>query len=144
MNDALRKLGPPLLLIGICALLASSGVGKQVEVERKTVSAQALSNIPGHSLTAVTIELGPGVTVPAHRHDAFVFVYVLEGIVRSQLDDADVVDYAAGESWVEPLGVTHSLTQNPSDTENAKVLAIFVAKSGAELTTSGEIPSATH
>lgn len=107
-------------------------------VERQVVTAAALPNLPGHSLTAVTVELAPGVTVPAHRHEGFVFVYVLEGTVRSQLDDGAALDYAAGTSWVEPPGTLHSLTQNPSQTESAKVLAVFVAKDGARLTTADE------
>lgn len=108
-------------------------------VARKMLMSEILPHIPDHMLTAVTVEINPGTSVPAHKHEAFVYVYVLEGKVRSQLDNEEVVEYQAGESWVEPPGVTHSLTENPSETDKAKILAVFIAKQGAKLTTSGEI-----
>lgn len=110
--------------------------GESKGISRDLISSSPLSNIPGNNLTAVTVQLAPGASSPAHRHAGFVFVYVLEGTVRSQLDNADIIDYKKGESWIEPPGTLHSLTLNPSKTENAKVLAVFVAKEGAKLTTS--------
>ena len=108
-------------------------------VAREMLFSGVLPNVSDRKLTAVTVEFSPGVTVPAHKHEAFVFVYVLEGIIRSQLDDGEIVEYKAGESWVEPPGITHSLIQNPSETEHAKLLAVFIAQEGAKLTTSGDI-----
>ncbi len=108
-------------------------------VERKLLLKEAMPNLEGHDLTAVTVALSPGVMVPAHRHDGFVFVYVLEGIVQSQLDSAETETYHAGDSWVEPPGVLHTLTRNASNEDSAKILAVFVAKSDARLTTSGKI-----
>lgn len=131
-----------LAFAGFAVSAGPQGAGPQGSgVERQVVTAAALPNLPGHSLTAVTVELAPGVTVPAHRHEGFVFVYVLQGTVRSQLDAGKALDYAAGTSWVEPPGTLHSLTQNPSQTESTKVLAVFVAKDGARLTTADEAGS---
>jgi quercetin dioxygenase-like cupin family protein len=62
---------------------------------------------------------------------------VLSGSVRSQLNDGPAVDYRKGQSWVEPPGTQHSLTANPSETDSASLLAIFVASGGAKLTTIG-------
>ncbi len=93
-----------------------------------------MSNIPEHNLTAVTVQLEPGVTVPTHAHSGFVFVFVLEGTIVSQLNNNEIVEYKAGESWVEPPNTIHSLTKNPSQTAKVKLLAIFVAKEDAKLT----------
>ncbi len=125
----------------ITYLLASVAMSAEPStgVSRQMVGAEALPNVPGHNLTAVTVELLPGTSIPSHVHDGFVFVYVLEGTVRSQLDAAEAIDYHAGDSWAEPPGTIHSLTQNPSETGVAKILAIFVAREGAQLTTSGVI-----
>ena len=95
---------------------------------------EALSNIPDHNLTAVTVQLEPGVTVPAHTHGGLVFVFVLEGTIVSQLNNNEMIEYKSGESWVEPLGTIHSFTQNPSQTAKAKFLAVFVAKEDTKLT----------
>jgi quercetin dioxygenase-like cupin family protein len=130
-----------LVLLLNSGLLAPAAMRAEpaTDVSRQLVGAEALPNVPGHKLTAVTIELGPGISVPSHVHDGFVFVYVLEGSIRSQLDDAEAIDYRSGDSWVEPPGTIHALTQNPSKTDIAKILAIFVAREGAQLTTSGVI-----
>ena len=73
--------------------------------------------------------------VHKQRHAGFVFVYVLQGTVESQLNSGDIVTYKVGESWVEPPGTLHSHAKNPSETEVAKILAVFIAKEDAQLTT---------
>ncbi len=108
-------------------------------IHREVLTSRALSNIDGYKLTSVTVELKPGVTAPSHQHEAFLFVYVLQGRVISQVNDQVVVEYQVGEHWLELPGDVHSITQNPSKTETAKFLAIFVAKDDAQLTTSGEL-----
>ncbi len=68
-----------------------------------------------------------------HRHPGFVLAYVLAGTVRSRLGDGPAVDYRPGQSWVEPPGTLHSLTENPSGTEPASLLAVWVGEDGAKL-----------
>lgn len=109
--------------------------GMSTGLKREIVAAEALANVPGHELTAVTLEIEPGVVSPSHRHAGFVFVYVLEGVVRSQLNHAEIIEYKVGESWVEPPGTVHSRSENPSKTDKAKILAVFIAKAEAQLTT---------
>ena len=43
--------------------------------------------------------------------------------------------YKAGESFFEPPGSEHLVSENASATEPASLLAIFVADDGAQLTT---------
>jgi quercetin dioxygenase-like cupin family protein len=107
----------------------SSGVG------HTPVTSQVLPHDPGRSLTAVVVELAPGARAASHRHVGIVFAYVLAGTVRSQLNGGEVIEYRAGQSWVEPPGATHTLTENPSSTMPARLLAVFVAPTGAQLTT---------
>lgn len=99
------------------------------------VISQALPNDPGRSLTAVVVELAPGAQVASHHHAGIVFAYVLEGTVRSQLNGGEIIEYRAGQNWVEPPGATHTLTENPSQTKPARLLAVFVAPIEAQLTT---------
>jgi len=103
-------------------------------VHQQIISVSTLENIPGHNLTSVIVELNPGVIVPTHTHSGFVYVYVLEGTVRSQLDQGKTVEFSVGQSWTEPPGMIHSITQNPSTTDKVKFLAVLVTKDGAELT----------
>jgi len=99
---------------------------------------EELSNLPGYSLAAVVVDYAPGGHSASHRHAGPVFAYVLEGQVRSKLDDGPAVVYQGGESFFEPLGTHHVISENASGTESAKLLAVFVAQDGATLTTFDE------
>jgi quercetin dioxygenase-like cupin family protein len=123
------------IVLPLAAAQAAAAENQVVEqgVTHRPVVAERLPNVPGHSLTAVVVDLAPGGRSPPHRHPGFVFAYVLSGTVRSQLGDGPAVDYRAGQSWVEPPGTLHSLTQNPSPTEAASLLAVWVNEDGAEL-----------
>lgn len=89
---------------------------------------QAIPNMPGKSLVAVTVDYAPGAASPAHTHSAsaFIFAYVLSGAIESQVDDGAVQIYRAGESFFETPGARHRVSRNASATEPAKLLAVFV------------------
>jgi len=128
-----------LLLSFISSTSYAHGDKDNAAVKRELLTVDALANIPQHQLTSVRIELATNMSVPAHKHQGFVFVYVLEGTVRSQLNDEEIKTYQKGDVWTEPPGVTHSLTENASDSKIAKILAVFVAHKEAILSTSAEI-----
>ena len=89
---------------------------------------QPLPNAPGMSIRGVLVEYAPGGTSPAHTHPASAFIYatVLEGAIRSQVNDGPVIVYRAGESWSEYPGDRHAVSENASATEPARLLAVFV------------------
>jgi quercetin dioxygenase-like cupin family protein len=89
---------------------------------------QALPNVPGKSMKGVLVEYPPGGSNPAHTHpkSAFIYATVLEGAIRSQVNDGPVTVYHAGENWSEKPGDHHTVSANASDTEPAKLLAVFV------------------
>lgn len=92
---------------------------------------EAIPNVTGKSLIAVVVDYPPGGKTPAHHHakSAFITGYVLSGTIRSQVDDGKVRDYKAGEHFTEQPGAHHRVSENPSTTEPAKLLAIFVVDS---------------
>ncbi|MET3521881.1 cupin domain-containing protein [Mesorhizobium abyssinicae] len=97
-----------------------------------------LPNVPGKSMRAVLVEYEPGGTSAGHTHpkSAFIFATVLEGAIRSQVNDGPVTTYRAGESFSEFPGDHHGVSENASATEPAKLLAVFVVDtSETELTT---------
>jgi len=98
----------------------------------------ALPNVPGKSIKGVLVEYGPGGTSPAHTHpkSAFIYATVLEGAIRSSVNDGPVVTYRTGQSFSEMPGDLHSVSENASKTEPAKLLAVFVVDTDEkELTT---------
>jgi quercetin dioxygenase-like cupin family protein len=95
---------------------------------------QALPNVEGKTFTSAVVDFPPGARAVPHRHGAaFVYAYVLEGTVRSQLDDKPMSTYRQGENWVEPPGAHHVLTENTSQAERARLLVVFVSNTGEPL-----------
>jgi quercetin dioxygenase-like cupin family protein len=118
----------------ICALIvialgATSGIAADDEAKVTLVSDHELPNVPGKSLRAVLVEYGPGAGSPSHRHPSSAFIYarVLEGAIRSKVNDAERI-YQVGESWTEKPGDHHQVSQNASPTAPAKLLAVFVVE----------------
>jgi len=107
-------------------------------VKTTLVYQHGLPNVPGKSIKSVLVEYGPGGHSPPHTHakSAFIYATVLEGAVRSQINDGPVTIYNVGQSWSEMPGDRHSVSANASETKPAKILAIFVVDSSEkELTT---------
>jgi quercetin dioxygenase-like cupin family protein len=95
---------------------------------------QALPNVAGKTFTSAVVDFPPSARAVPHRHgEAFVYAYVLEGTMRSTLDDKPAATYHQGESWVEQPGTHHVLTENASGTDGAKLLVIFVSNTGDAL-----------
>ena len=137
----LRRVGPALLAAGFLAfasLAPAEAADPAEDVKVKVVGSHPLTNSLGNNLTAVEVDFAPGASSPSHRHAGFVFAYVLSGTLRSQLNDEAAKTYKAGESWVEPPGTRHTAIENPSESEHARLLAVFVAPKDAELTTYGK------
>jgi quercetin dioxygenase-like cupin family protein len=112
----------------VTALGVVSGIAADENTKVTLVSDHELPNVPGKSLRAVLVEYGPGAGSPSHRHPSSAFIYarVLEGAIRSKVNDAPERTYQAGESWIEQPGDHHQVSQNASTTAPAKLLAIFV------------------
>jgi quercetin dioxygenase-like cupin family protein len=112
-------------------LVAASAVAAMAHDDSDTVKLvydQPLPNVPGKSIKAVLVEYGPGGSSPAHTHpnSAFIYATVLEGAIRSQVNNGPVVTYRAGESFSEFPGDHHGVSENASTTERARLLAVFV------------------
>lgn len=95
---------------------------------------QAMSDtgLAGYEMLVVRLDIVPGGLDPnPHRHDADLFVYVLEGSIEVELDGRKAT-YGAGAMFHEPRNVLHSLLRNTSADQPASALAVFVIKSGRE------------
>ena len=116
----------------VCSLIATVGVSSGIAADQgpkvTLVYDHALPNVPGKSMKGVLVEYGPGVTTGAHIHpkSAFIYATVLEGAIRTSVNDGPVVTYRAGQNFSEFPGDRHTLDENASKTEPAKLLAVFV------------------
>lgn len=119
-----------------CSLLAAAlpfgtalaDAPKPNEAKVTLVYQHELPNVPGKSIKSVLVEYGPGGFSPAHTHakTAFIYATVLEGAIKSQVNDGPVTTYKAGQSFSELPGDRHRVSANASETEPAKLLAVFV------------------
>ena len=108
------------------SVLADAPKSKNAKVT--LVYQHELPNVPGKSIKGVLVEYGPGGYSPGHTHpkSAFIYATVLEGAMRSQVNDGPVTTYKAGQSFSELPGDRHGVSANASETEPAKLLAVFV------------------
>jgi quercetin dioxygenase-like cupin family protein len=111
------------------ALSVTAPSADELSTEKVTlVFDHALPNVPGKSMKGVLVEYPPGGSSPAHTHpdSAFIYATVLEGAIRSKVNDGPEKVYRAGESFAEVPGDRHGVSQNASTTEPARLLAVFV------------------
>jgi len=89
-----------------------------------------LTGIPGKEALMITVEYAPGATDAIHRHNAHVFVYVLEGTVVMQVRGGEEVTLVPGQTFYEGPQDVHVVGRNASKTEPAKFLVFFVKDKG--------------
>ena len=118
-----------LAALALGAVSTASFAGEKAKVT--VVFDRALPNVPGKSIKGVLVEYQPGGSSPAHTHapSAFIYATVLEGAIRSAVNGAPEKVYHAGENFYEEPGAHHDVSANASDTEPARLLAVFVVNS---------------
>ena len=127
---------PWFLAALLAAILQPSAAGAGETVT--PVFAGPLPNVPGNNLTAVLVKYKPGEKSETHHHAGSVFAYVISGEIRSQISPGGPAKvYKAGESFFEPPGSSHLVSENASATEPASLLAVIIAEEGAQLTEKG-------
>ncbi len=93
--------------------------------------ARDLVGSPGREVRMLTVEyLAGGASLP-HRHNAQVFVYVLEGSVRMQVAGWPEVTLGPGGCFYEGPDDVHSVAANASAVEPAKILVFMVRDKNA-------------
>jgi quercetin dioxygenase-like cupin family protein len=90
-----------------------------------------LPDLPGKEGVMLTVEYPPGGSDPSHRHNADVFVYVLEGSIVMQLRGGEEMTLAPGQTFYEGHDDVHVVSRNASATEPAKFVVFFVKDIGA-------------
>jgi quercetin dioxygenase-like cupin family protein len=135
-----------IALLVTCACLTGASSGRENPAagdDVRLIRTEKLANAPGQTLTVVTVNYPPGGKSRRHHHAGSVYAYVLSGAVRSENSATGPVKvYKAGESFFEPPGSTHLISENASTAKPASLLAVFIAEDGAQLTTFERVGSA--
>lgn len=116
------------VLILLC--LAASAVAAD-DTKVTSLMTRDLTGLAGKEGSMVTVEYAPGASSAAHRHNAYTFVYVLEGSVTMQVKGGKEVTLGPGQTFYESPDDVHTVSRNASNTKPAKFLVFFVKEKGA-------------
>jgi quercetin dioxygenase-like cupin family protein len=114
-------------------LLSSLSVVPALAMAEKVTPllAQDLAGLAGKEGIMLTVEYAPGASSTKHRHNAHVFVYVLEGSVVMQVEGGKAVTLEPGQTFYESPADVHSVSRNASDSKPAKFVVVVVKDKSA-------------
>jgi quercetin dioxygenase-like cupin family protein len=118
----------PIVAAGVLAAVALPAAGQ-------TLMTRDVPNSGGFVMTEVKVTVPPGQVGHPHHHGGFLVAYMLKGTLISQVEGEAEHPYHAGDSWIENPGAHHVVSRNPSATEPAEFLVVFLAPKGTVLTT---------
>lgn len=121
-----------ILVAGLA--LAVPGAAQSPPPPSPPLFERALPDLPGREMTLVEVVLPPGGASPAHRHNAHVLVYVLEGEVEMQLAGKPAQRLGPGQVFYEQPSDIHTVGRNASTTRPARFLAFYIKALGAPRT----------
>ena len=125
------------LILSLTLLLLLSHVPAMGQTKGTPLLSRDLTGIAGKEGVMLVVEYPPGVASPSHRHNAFTFVYVLEGSVTMQVKGGAPVTLGPGQTFYESPDDIHAVSKNASDTKPAKILVFFVKDKGVP----GSVPA---
>jgi quercetin dioxygenase-like cupin family protein len=108
------------------------------EAEVTPLMSKDLTECPGKESVMITVEYRPGHSDQVHRHNAYAFVYVLEGSVVMQVRGGKEVTLTPGQTFYEGPDDVHVVGRNASKTKPAKFVVFFVKDKGAPITVPAE------
>jgi quercetin dioxygenase-like cupin family protein len=89
-----------------------------------------LTDLPGREMLMLSVEYPPGTVEHIHRHDAYAFVYVLEGSIVEGVRGGKEVTLTPGQTFYEGPDDVHAVGRNASATKPAKFIVVLVKKKG--------------
>jgi quercetin dioxygenase-like cupin family protein len=92
---------------------------------------KGVAEMPGREMLMITVEYPPGAVDPVHRHNAYAFVYVLEGTIVMQVRGGKRVTLTPGQTFYEGPNDVHTVGRNASTTKPAKFLVVLLKNKGA-------------
>ena len=101
-----------LSLVLLC-LITNMLMAQQATVTQ--LLSKDLTDLPNKEGLMITAEYPPGGSDPIHRHNAHVFVYVLEGSVVMQVKGGKEITLTPGQSFYEGPDDVHVISRNASN-----------------------------
>jgi quercetin dioxygenase-like cupin family protein len=119
------------ITLALACLMPSMLVAQGAKVT--TLMSRELTEFPGKEGVMITVVYPPGASDPVHRHNAYAFLYVLEGSVVMQLKGRKEVTLTPGQTFYEGPNDIHTVGRNASSTKPAKFIVFLVREKRAPL-----------
>jgi len=131
-----RTIMASVLLMVVLPIVANGeqkpdGAAGSSDTKIEQLMNKTLGGVPGKEGTMITVEYAPGASTLTHRHNADVFVYVLEGSIVMQAEGGPVVTLGPGQTFYEAPNDIHAVSRNASNDKPAKFLVFIVKDEGA-------------
>lgn len=91
-----------------------------------------LTDLPGREMLMISVVYPPGAVEHIHRHDAYAYVYVLEGSIIEGVRGGKEVTLTPGQTFYEGPDDVHTVGRNASKTKPAKFVVVLVKKKGVD------------
>ncbi len=121
----------PRLILEVVILVSSTLMAQEAKVTQ--LMSKDLTKFPGKEGLMITVEYPPGSSDPIHRHNAYGFIYVLEGSIVMQVRGGKEVTLTPGQTFYEGPDDVHVVGRNASQTKPAKFVVFFVKDKGAPI-----------
>ncbi|HEY2780467.1 MAG TPA: cupin domain-containing protein [Steroidobacteraceae bacterium] len=108
--------------------------GNTPAASAKQLMIEDLVGLADKEVLMSTVTYPPGGASPPHRHDAQVFVYVLQGELIMQVRGGPKVTLKPGETFYESPTDVHAVSANASQTRPATFLVFIIKEKGAPTT----------
>src|SRR6266566_4009913 len=86
-------------LVALVLLCLMTGTAMAQQPKVTSLMSKDLTENPGREVLMITVEYAPGGSDPIHRHNAYAFVYVLEGSIVIQVKGGKEVTLMPGETF---------------------------------------------
>jgi quercetin dioxygenase-like cupin family protein len=114
-------LGATVLVSG-----ADAGTGRAT-----TLMVKELPDLAGKDGMVEVVDFAPGEVSQPHRHNADLFVYILEGAIVTQVEGEAPKNLKAGDVFYESPTDVHVVSRNASASKPAKLLVFYVKDQGS-------------
>lgn len=124
------------LAVFVCFSMPPSGaaLADATPAAVKQLMTKELVGAAGKEVLMSAVTYPPGGASPPHRHDAQVFVYVLEGELIMQVQGGPKVTLKPGDTFYESPSDVHTVSANASQTVPAKFLVLIIKDKGTPTT----------
>jgi quercetin dioxygenase-like cupin family protein len=130
--STLRMIGAALI---VCISAGAAQLGSASEPPQPVVTpleVRDLPDLPGREMLMLSVVYPPGAVEHVHRHDAYAFVYVLEGSIIEGVKGGKEVTLTPGQTFYEGPDDVHTIGRNASKTKPAKFVVVLVKKKGVD------------